>query len=292
MDFFDEFVPPVKQRGFATLADQIVDWREKSAQPLQRIPLGLPTIDQAIVGVAKGEVCMVMARSGVGKSLTATHAMYSNPGVGVLFFSLEMPSTQVMGRLYSQMSDRPNTEVEMLAIQNKLPADIESMADKLPYQVVVDTPAISLGSMSAYVENYAGHFRRRPELVIIDYLEELNGLKSTGGISAEGVAAMASQVRIWAHNEQVAVLMLHQMNMSQEEWKPPTRSSARYGGYTEADQVIGLWRPGMNPELKGNEQRLLENEMHANVLKNRPFGRNVRTARYVITPSLRLVQLD
>jgi replicative DNA helicase len=292
MSFYAEFVSPVRERGFATLTDHVATWRERSANPLQRIPLGLPAIDRAIVGIAAGEVCTVIARSGVGKSLLATHTMFANPSVAVLFFSLEMPATQVMGRLYSQVVDMAATAVEMAALENKLPLDIESLGDKLPFQVVVDTPAIKLQEMSAYLENYASHFGRRPELVIVDYLEELSGLKSTGGVSAEGVAALSSQVRIWAATEKVALLMIHQTNVGREAWESPTRSSARYGGYTESDFVIGLWRPGFDPELKPNEQRLLENEVGINVIKNRPFGRNLHHVRYALTPSLRLVELS
>lgn len=279
-------------RGFTSLEEHIHQWRLQSQEPAQRIPLGLSSLDRAVVGVAAGEVCTLAARSGAGKSVVATQVMANNPHVPTIFLSLEMPSTQVMQRLYAQVTDRPAADVVLATMDNQLPPDIEALAEKLPLHVVVDTPAIRLTEASAYLENYDTYFGQRPKLVIIDYLEELGGMKQSGNTSAEGVAAMAAAVKNWSKQEKVAVLMLHQLNQGREIHEEPTRSSLRYGGYTEADFVIGMYRPGLDPELKGAEAQMMANEVRMSVLKNRPFGREPRGLRYALTKSLRLVPLS
>ncbi len=291
-EFFDTVVAEQGERavrGFTSLEEHIRQWRLQSQQPAQRTPLGLPTVDQAIRGIAAGEVCTVIARSGVGKSIVATHAMAQNPHVPIIFISLEMPAVQVMQRLYAQVTDSPAADVVLATMSNQLWPDIEALAEKVPLHVVIDTPGVRLNEATAYVENYDTYFGQRPKLVIFDYLELIGGLKSSGQTSAETVAALADQLKQWAKDQQLGVLVLHQMNMGREAWEEPTRSSARYGGVTESDFVIGMWQPGLDPDVRVPHGIT---EVFFSVIKNRTFGDEPRGLRYSLTPSLRLVPLS
>lgn len=277
-------------RGFKTITEQVADLRDMAANPRQRIPTGLSKLDDLILGPASGEVFTVVARSGVGKSLIATNIMVNNLDCDIIFFSLEMPAHQCIQRIWSHLSDISGREVTEMVYDNRMPANVESYLSRLQRQVVVDADGLTLGDMAVYMDNYAAYFGKRPDLIIIDYLEEVGGAKASG----EGwtrTEATASALKSFAKREKIGVISLHQANQKTEEWEPPQSSSAKGGGYTESDVVIGLWRPGKDPDLGEVERRQRESDLHINVLKNRVTGRTVGELRYLISPSMRILPL-
>jgi hypothetical protein len=146
---------------------------------------------------------------------------------------------------------------------------------------------MTLQNMSAKLEEYEYTFNTRPEFVVVDYLELLGGAKASG----EGYLAtemQATMLKDWAKEEAMRVFVLHQANKQEPRWLPPTDSSARNGGYTEADFVIGMWRPHLDPKLQYVEALSLRESVYFNVLKNRAFFRESDRIETFITPSLRL----
>lgn len=259
---------PAVERGFKLLSEHAQGLRHFAANPRKRIPTGIPSLDLLTMGPAAGEVYMFCGRSHTGKSLIATNIMANNPSLGGLFFSLEMPSHQVMERLYAHVSGRPSSEVGRMIRDNTLPDSLESEFGDYARHVIIDSSHLTLGDMSAYCGQYDAYFGQRPDFVIIDYLEEVGGSKSSG----EGwvrTEATASSLKAWSRTEQMPVFVLHQSNKSEKAYEPVTEDSPKGGGFTEADVFIGLWRPGRNPELGQVERYALQYEMWMNVIKNR-----------------------
>jgi len=71
--------------------------------------------------------------------------------------------------------------------------------------------------------------------------------------------------------------MLHQTNKSLRHGDAPDEDAARYGGFTEADIVIGVWRPHKwQPKNKGDQPMptpsidYLKGYFGINLIKNRP----------------------
>lgn len=282
-----------QMRGFKTLTEQVAELRTLAANPRQRLRTGMPSLDLLVLGPAAGEVFTFLGRSFVGKSLIATNIMMNNPDRKIIFFSLEMPDHQVLQRLYAHYADINGREVSRMTMQNKLPETLDFMPDRFKHQVVIDADGITLGDMSAYVEQYEAWYGDRPEAVIIDYLEEIAGSKASG----EGwvrTEATASSLKAWSKREKMPVVVLHQANQKTEPWEPPTQSSGKGGGYTESDVVVGIWRPGFDPNLGDVERMRLKDELHMNVLKNRVTGRTTvgRELRFKMSDSLMLVDLD
>lgn len=282
---------PAEMRGFKLLGEHVDDLRHFAANPRQRVPFGLRDLDKIILGPASGEVFTFVARSFVGKSLMATNVMSNNADENIIFFSLEMPAHQVLQRLYSHVFQTPAADVQTQVRTNALPAELGELSRRLPRQIIVDKPGLDLASMSAYLQRYEAHFGERPRLVIIDYLEELGG----GKAGAEGwirTEANASAVKAWAKEEAVGVFMLHQANQKSEPWEPVTPGSAKGGGFTESDVVVGGWRPGRDPDLGEVAAYQQRNWFYMNVLKNRVQGELAHELRYTIDPAMNLVQLQ
>ena len=123
--------------------------------------------------------------------------------------------------------------------------------------------------------------------MVVDYLELLGGAKASG----EGYLAtemQSTQLKNWAKEEEMRVFVLHQTNRLVPQWMPPTEDSARNAGYTEADFVIGLWRPHKDPNMNYLDKLQAQHIIAMNVLKNRPYFLEKDRIDIHIGPSLKV----
>lgn len=254
-----------------TLSEQIESLREYSANPAQRIRTGWGPLDQLVGGPAPGEVFMILGRSYSGKSIVAQNIIVNNKQHASILFSLEMPTPQAVGRMYSMWSGTPNKEFQAMVEEGRIPQHIDDMEQDFPLHRIVDDAALSLGGMSEYLQAFYDSYGTRPEFVVIDYLELIGGAKKSGE-GWIGTEVTAASLKDWAKNEEMRVFVVHQTNLREEPWKPPTETSARGAGYTEADYVIGIWQPGRDPDLDYMDYQSLKGKLSVNVLKNRAFG--------------------
>jgi hypothetical protein len=230
---------------------------------------------------------MVVGRSYSGKSIVGQQVIKNNPDLGSIFFSMEMPFIQALTRLYAMTFDVPAADVQNQIEAGRPPGDIWQIVDKYPNHVIVDDAALSLSDMSYALEEYENAYKKRPDFVVVDYLELIGGAKASG----EGYLAtemQATMLKDWAKTESMRVFVLHQANKQEPRWLPPTDSSARNGGYTEADFVIGMWRPHLDPKLNSYEAMALKDTVCFNVLKNRAFFKESDKIEAWISQSLRL----
>lgn len=281
---------PAPARGFSTMQEQVERLRDFAANPRQRVRTGIPSLDIITEGPAAGEVYTIMGRSFSGKSLVATNIMANNSKLPLIFFSLEMPERQALQRLYSTYENVSASSVQAQMKAGTLPELFDSFPEKLPKQIIVDKPGMTLDDLSFMVDQYDAYFDERPVAVLIDYLELLQGGQGEGHFHTEMIA---KRLKDWSKGEHLAVFLLHQTNRSEPEWEEPTADSARGAGFTESDVVVGMWQPSRNPKLMATERAGMEGEVHMNVLKNRITGRTTgaKTIRLKLEDTLKLVDL-
>lgn len=277
-----------------TLQQNVDDLRHFAANPQQRVRTGFESLDYYIEGPAAGEVCTIIGRSYTGKSLLATQIMANHEGGGSIFFSLEMTRRQAMTRLFSQWANIDAERVRAMVAQNKIDPRIDDMAQAMNRHVIIDQSGLSVGDMAVYIEQYERTFGNPPDFVLIDYLERVGGIKA----SAEGwqaVEGAADQVKDLAKGMNLPVFLFHQTNRSEPEHEPPTERSARGGGFTEADFVIGMWAPARDPRMPPFKRQELWNIIRMNVLKNRHSGNQNqpwKPLEFERLPSLRIRDLS
>lgn len=275
-------------RGIRTLVDQVAGLRAYSSNPQQRIRTGFESVDLLCEGPAPGEVFTILGRSYSGKSIVAQNIIVNNPHLGSIFFSLEMPYILAVQRMFAMWSGIPNYTVQEQVKGNTLTPMLETMAEEMVRHLIVDHSAVSTHDMMYYVQAYEDFFGVKPDFIVVDYLELVSGVKTSGEgwIATE---AAAQQMKDLAKEAEIPVFLVHQTNKSEPEWEPPSRSSARGGGYTEADFMVGMWRPGLDPKLPYDQKVQLGETIRFDVLKNRVFGKhNAHPLEFRITPSLRL----
>ena len=256
--------------------------------PVKRVGTGLKQIDALIGGPAPGEVCMIIARSYAGKSVVGQNIILNNKNLPSIFFSMEMPYMQAVLRLYSMWSNTSAADNQHALEGGTVDPDMWNMVLDFPHHLIDDRASQTLEELSARLEYFESEYKCRPEFVIVDYLELLGGAKASG----EGFTAVESQATLlkdWAKQEEMRVFVLHQTNKQEPKWKPPTENSARFGGYTEADFVLGLWRPHTSPEIAYYDAMNIKHHINFNILKNRAFFEERSLIEMKFTPSLRII---
>lgn len=277
-------------RGFHTLSEQVEGLREYAASPAQRVKTGLRTLDEMILGPAPGEVFYIAGAPGAGKSLFATNILWKNPTMPAIFFSMEMPYRLALQRFYAHWADEVASQVVEDTENNQLPYVLDTFAEKYEQHIIVDASELSLGDMSKYLAMYDEYFGQRPRLAIVDYLEALTHEEPGTGNRVE---AVAQKLKAFAKHEDIPVIVLHHRNQKNEPWEEFGQNDMRYGGFRDADLVLGIWQPGLDPDLDIYEKRDLRNSIYGKITKNRINGKknDLEPLEWKLSDSLRLVEV-
>ena len=269
---------PRSRRAFGwTSNDGVRGLLKYAANPIKRIATGLWQIDNMLGGgVGRGEVCVIIGKSGSGKSLVGQNVLESNLEVPTVFFSFEMPGTMVLTRSMAMWSNKTHdaifNAVESNSLDSEMLADWEDAHRK---HYFVTRTGLDLSAMSSTLNEAEEQLGERPALVVIDYMELVSA--GMGGETIDNVTSVAQSLKGWAKEEEVACVILHQTNKSLRHGDAPDEDAARYGGFTEADIVIGVWRPHKwQPKNKGEVAmpqatvEYLRGFFGINLIKNRP----------------------
>lgn len=231
------------------------------------VSFGLGNLDRVATGAQTGELVIVAARPGVGKSAladgwavsVAEHGMVSGSNDAALVFSLEMPRQQVCKRLLCTEAG-VDSRVLIKRPQNLTKDDWSRLgvaAQKLirtPVWVDDDTDPtiVAIRSKARRVAANAELEGKRLRMIVVDYLQ-LMGVD--GGIDSreQQVAANSRGLKKLAKDLDVVAVVLSQMNRRYEQRgkdAEPQLSDLRESGAIEqdADQVIFLHANGQDPQ--------------------------------------------
>ena len=225
---------------FKTSTDLLTGTVEKG------IPTGFSDIDYQLLGLNKGELITIAARSGVGKTTLAlnmfTHQVFN--GVKAIYFSLEMPKSAVIQKMLSikgkistgKMRQRNFTEEEVLRISNIT----GYLADK-------DFNIFDKNSKLAYITSKIReeHLKGKCEIAYIDLINRVTTSKKTGS-RAEEIGTMTRELKQLAMELEIPIVILAQINRGAEhrDNKRPLLSDLKESGSIEEDSdvVIGVYR--------------------------------------------------
>lgn len=236
---------------------------------------GFADLDKMTSGLHPSDLYVVAARPGMGKTsfvlnlaaqivepkmvtVEGSSEPVEEPGVGVIFFSLEMPREQLAARL---LASDAGVDVSKLRSGNIGKEDWISLTDSasklghLPLWLD-DTPAISLLDVRARVRRVQAEVNRQggggPKasklgVVIIDYLQLMSGRPGVQSREQE-ISELSRGLKQLAKEMGVAVIALSQLNRSVEtrnaKDKRPQLSDLRESGAIEqdADAIMFIYR--------------------------------------------------
>jgi replicative DNA helicase len=225
---------------------------------------GLDAFDMAIGGLQDGDVTVVAARPGMGKSILGvdvaihvagyTDADGRRPHVAGMF-SLEMPKEQIGDRA---ICSRAGVNLNNLRTGTFTPADWGKMTAatsayaRLDQFYLDDTPALTLMQIRSMARELAADLAREPEttrrrlrVLVVDYLQLVEA--STGTDSREqAVSSVSRGLKQLAKDLHIPVIALAQLNRGVEarQDKRPGLADLRESGAIEqdADNVVFIYR--------------------------------------------------
>jgi len=222
---------------------------------------GIPTpwadLNDLIGGLAPGELVLMAARAGVGKSIgclgIAAHAAL-RLHLPVLFASMEMTRQEIMLRLIAAEGRVPLTALvtrEMTSYHWDRVDAARKRIEGAPL-VIDDTPGCSLAHLRSRLRAMA---RTAPAaLLVVDYLQLLTEPARSENRQA-AVAALSRGLKLLAGEQHIPVVAAAQLNRQPEHRhdRRPQASDLRESGALEADAsvVVLLHRPDMHDPESG-----------------------------------------
>lgn len=244
-----------------------------SGQKIPGLSTGLNDLDRYILGLNKGELILIAARPGMGKTSIALNIAMNvakKSGKTVAVFSLEMSREQLVSRLLASEGLVPSQNLLTGQLNSDEWKRIAAAAQVLSAtdMRIDDNPMLSVSDMNAQCRRISNL-----GLVVIDYLQLMqsaggDGRKYAGENRQQVVSDISRMLKIMAKELNVPVICLSQLSRASEGRpnKRPMLSDLRESGAIEqdADVVIGLYREGYyNAECEE------PNVSEAIVLKNR-----------------------
>lgn len=206
---------------------------------------GFPILDKKLYGLHKGNLIVIGARAGVGKTAMALNIINNvvvKNNKKVIFFSLEMPKEEIMHRLYSI-----NTQIDGMALRtgNLKSGDFQKIKNtKEAYKnsnlYIDDNSSLTVKKMLLK----ARKFQRKNglDLIVIDYLQFIRP-DIKGGNRFLEVGEIARELKNMARQLNIPVLVLAQLNRGlDKEDRPPVMADLRESGEIEnnADVIMLL----------------------------------------------------
>jgi replicative DNA helicase len=222
--------------------DAVIDGLEQKPEYL---PTGFDSIDRIIGGLAAGNLIIIGARPGEGKSIVGLQmaARLAREGM-VVYCSLEMSEEELQLRLISQFG-----EVHMKSLRNHALNDEQRRRVGFAKHLMKDAPIFvdDASSTLTGIRSFIRSVSRKGNLtgVVIDYLQLMEGARPNQS-RQEFVGDMSRQLKKLAKTLQVPVIAMSQLNRGVEgrtsrgSSRTPMLQDLRESGSIEQDADVVL----------------------------------------------------
>lgn len=216
-------------------------------------PTGFTRLDESLAGLHGGDLTILAARPGMGKtSLAMNIAMnVARRGLGVVVFSLEMPGEQLASRA---LCSEARVDVQKVRTGKFVASDWSRLTETIGVigavpLTVVDTADLPLAAMRTILRRKQSELTqqgRKLGLVVIDYLQLMTGKESRQTTRDQQLSEITRGLKATAKEADVPVMALSQLNREVEKRsdKRPQPSDLRESGAIEqdADNILFIYR--------------------------------------------------
>ena len=203
---------------------------------------GFEALDKRTTGFNAGDLVIIAARPAMGKTALVLNMALKNveQGKGVIFFSLEMPAEQLMLRMLSAKTSIPLQNLRKGDMDDQQWSNLSGAFDDLNTKklFVDDGGSVNINQLRARVRKLAQNESNNIKLVIIDYLQLMQG---TGNKDRhQEVSDISRGLKMLAREMKIPIIALSQLNRGLESRpdKRPMLSDLRESGAIEQDADI------------------------------------------------------
>lgn len=252
----DELMPGALER--------IVELK-KNKGILRGLKTGFPDIDKMTAGFQKGDLVIIGARPGMGKTTLAQNFAYNVANInkkGVLFFSMEMAKNEIVDRIVSDVGTVDNWHIRTGNISDDEFQSIDDAVSEMD-----ETPIYIDDTSSMTIFDIRNKARRAVNdhdigAIIVDYLQLIQGSDRYKGNRVQEVTEISRGLKILARELEVPVIALAQLsrNVTGRDDNRPQLSDLRESGSIEqdADLVMFIHRPGYYKKGEGIDENITE----------------------------------
>lgn len=227
------------------------------------VKTGFYKLDDCLGSLEGGDVTVIGARPGVGKSALVTQIIgqMAKKDCKVGYFNLEMNESQVYERFIARIAELSLTRVRRAKsfLGGEKDAFDKANNEMSGYNVIISTGSKTVSEIRAESRH------QRFDVIIIDYLQLIKSERRFTNRSSE-VGDISKAIKALAMELHVPIILLSQLNRlsEQKETKEPTMAELRESGDIEQDasNIILLWNVSENRKYKGlkvEKQRQGEN---------------------------------
>lgn len=215
--------------------------------------IGLSKIDDLLGGLEGGDMIVIGARPGVGKSALVTQITtnLSNQGKKIGFYNLEMKEKQVYERFVVSQSGIGLTRLRRA---KKFLGDEKERFDNAN-EVLEKKENIVITTGSKAVSEIRSESRHMGyDIIIIDYLQLLKSDTNYRGNRYAEVGAISKAIKALSMELNIPIIALSQLNRVSEskDTKEPTMAELREAGDIEQDAsvIILMWNLSQEDKSK------------------------------------------
>ena len=240
---------------FRDTSVRVIDYAKTALQSNKKI-IGIPTgfndLDKHIGGLHKSDLITIAGRPSMGKTAFAINIAFNaamheihNDGHGVLFFSLEMSSDQLVTRILGQSANISPDKIRrgMISVHDiQLLQKHAQELTNLPLYID-DTPSLSINMLRTKLRRLLR--KDKIGLVIVDYMQLIT-TSSHSENRVQELSAITRSLKGIAKEFNLPVIALSQLSraVEQREDKRPQLADLRESGTIEqdSDMVMFIFR--------------------------------------------------
>ena len=218
---------------------------ELGEQDIVGLDTGFKKLNEMIKGFKNGDLIIVAARPGMGKTTLCLNFMSQvlKSGAGVVFFSLEMPAEQIMMRILSSKTSIPLQDIMTGKIDDEAMARLSDACGEFSeYKLFVhDSGYVNIHQVRTQMRKLKA---MHPEisLCVIDYIGLMMSTNNFADRHIQ-IAEISRGLKLLERELDMPIIALSQLNRSLESRanKRPMLSDLRESGAIEQDADIILF---------------------------------------------------
>ena len=260
---------------------RIDDMRSRQ-EDVTGVPSGFSSLDRVTYGWQTSDLIILAARPSVGKTAFALNlarnaALHPTKPTPIVFFSLEMSSSQLVQRILSAESEIllekiSRGRMEEHEMQQLYKKGIQRLSTAPIF--IDDTAALNIFELRAKCRRLKS--KHGIGLIIIDYLQLMSGGSDNRNSNREQeIRTISRNLKGLAKELQVPIIALSQLSREVEKRKDgkkiPQLSDLRESGAIEqdADMVMFLYRPEYYDITSNEHGESVKGETHVRIAKHR-----------------------